>query len=152
MSIAGQNGVALNGVARQFELLPIGRDGLFSLLLDGVSRDVFIEQIGSDFTASIGGTRYQVHLEDEKTRLLQRVIKIDETVSRRLAVRAPMPGLVTKINVAAGDKIEKGCPLLIIEAMKMENEIRAASAGIVQSVTVSERASVEKGAVMLVIE
>ncbi|MBI1807268.1 MAG: hypothetical protein HYR76_09485 [Ignavibacteria bacterium] len=65
---------------------------------------------------------------------------------------APMPGLVTTINVHPGDLVEPGKPLLILEAMKMENEIRAAIRGRVKSVEVKNRTSVEKDQILMIIE
>ncbi len=59
-------------------------------------------------------------------------------------VRAPMPGMVLRIEVAAGETVEPGQPLMVIEAMKMENEIRAAVAGVVQEILVSTKQAVEK--------
>ena len=64
-------------------------------------------------------------------------------------LKAPMPGLVTKIFVAEGDVIKQGEPLLILEAMKMENVFKAASDVIIKSISVGERQAVEKGEVLI---
>ena len=67
-------------------------------------------------------------------------------------VRAQMPGKIVRILVQAGAQVEKGQPLLVMEAMKMENEIRAAGAGKVSAVKVTEGQAVETGADLMLIE
>ena len=66
-------------------------------------------------------------------------------------VKAPMPGNILKINVAPGQKVEEGDVLIVLEAMKMENEILAAKSGTVAQVAVSKGAVVETGAPLVVI-
>ena len=65
---------------------------------------------------------------------------------------APMPGKVVRVLVALGDDVEAGQGLVVVEAMKMENELRAAKAGRVVSVSVIEGQSVDAGAVLAVVE
>ncbi len=67
-------------------------------------------------------------------------------------IKAPMPGLLLKVNVNVGDTISEGSPLFILEAMKMENEIKSEISGSIKEIRVGEGESVEKGAVILVIE
>jgi pyruvate carboxylase subunit B len=60
-----------------------------------------------------------------------------------------MPGLVVRVNVKPGDQVEAGQPLVVMEAMKMENELRSTSAGIVKTIRIEPGAAVEKGAVLV---
>ena len=71
---------------------------------------------------------------------------------KALRVRSQMPGKVVRIEVQAGDSVRKGDPLLVMEAMKMENEIRASHAGVVKTVHVSPGQAVETGADLILME
>ena len=73
------------------------------------------------------------------------------TVSGGEAVNAPMPGNILKVNVSAGQSVKKGEVLVVLEAMKMENEIMAPKAGTVAQVAASKGASVNTGDVLVVI-
>jgi pyruvate carboxylase subunit B len=65
---------------------------------------------------------------------------------------APMPGLVVRVNVKAGDTVEAGQGLIVMEAMKMENELRVQAAGRVKTVLVTPGSVVEKGALLIELE
>jgi biotin carboxyl carrier protein len=67
-------------------------------------------------------------------------------------VKAPMPGLVLNVMVAAGDHVSKDSPLLVLEAMKMENVIKSATDGVVKRVAAVKGVPVEKGAVLIEFE
>jgi biotin carboxyl carrier protein len=69
-----------------------------------------------------------------------------------LAVRAPIPGLVVKVLVEAGQSVGEEQPLVLLEAMKMENEIRAVRAGVVKQVSCDAGQRVEQNAVLIVLE
>jgi pyruvate carboxylase subunit B len=63
-----------------------------------------------------------------------------------------MPGLIVRVNVKAGDTVQAGEGLVVMEAMKMENELRATAAGTVRSVEVTAGTAVEKGALLVALE
>ena len=74
------------------------------------------------------------------------------STKKNLRVRAQMPGKILRLNLKAGDSVEKGQTILVMEAMKMENEIRAPHSGKVSHLKVSEGQAVETGADLCVIE
>ncbi len=67
-------------------------------------------------------------------------------------LKAPMPGLVIEIRVKAGDTVKKGDPIIVLEAMKMENVLKATGEGTVKSIEVQKSQSVEKGQVLIIFE
>ncbi len=93
----------------------------------------------------------RVTVEDIRARLLGELGKQAASSSGPQMVRAPMPGLVVSIEARQGEIVQQGQGLLILEAMKMENEIRSPLAGRIEKVGVSDRATVEKGQVLMVV-
>ena len=87
-------------------------------------------------------------LQEKAEELLNKKRKDSSLVN----IKAPMPGLVLNINIKKGDKIEKGELIIILEAMKMENDIKAPITGIVKDVFCKSDTTVEKGDILLIIE
>jgi biotin carboxyl carrier protein len=73
-------------------------------------------------------------------------------IAGHTTVRAPMPGLITRLPVSPGDRVEKGEAIATLEAMKMENEIRATGSGVVGRITVAVGSTVEKGQILMTLE
>lgn len=118
-----------------------------SILIDGASHDVAIEKTSEGFGVLIRGDRFDVDLKDAvKGVALGRVAH-----SGPLKLTAPMPGKIVKVLVGPGDAVEAGRGVLVMEAMKMENELKAARAGTIQEIRVKEGQAVEMGALLLVI-
>lgn len=142
----------LNGKPKHAELKRIGESSLFSLIVDNRSYQLFIEEATGGYSVSVEGDKHFVELEDEKARFIRSLTKSDEKEKSLTEIKAPMPGLIVSVTVSEGQKIKKGERLIIIEAMKMENEIRANGDGTVKKVLVKEKESVEKDGVLLVLE
>lgn len=97
----------------------------------------------------INGVRREVRVMDERAKLLE---KMGMSVTAGAAsgdVKAPMPGKVLQVLVQPGVSVEEGQPLLVLEAMKMENMIKAVASGVVSEVPISEGQAVEKGALLV---
>ena len=129
-------GVQLNGESLDIDLKRSGIPELYSMLFGGRSHELLIEANRFNYTITLRGEQFHVLVEDERMRRL--------SANRRLmlpegefAVTAPIPGLVVKVLAAEGEEIEEERPLLILEAMKMENEIRARRPGKVKQVKVA---------------
>lgn len=103
-------------------------------------------------TLDIDGHRYEAEALDERTRAIREMTARTAPPSGPAPVVAPMPGLVVRIGVAVGDPVVAGQGVLVMEAMKMENELRAAAAGTVKAVKVTPGTAVEKGMVLIELE
>jgi len=147
-----------------------------TITIDGVSSRVAIEHLpGSDvhivrigeavhriparrgpsrgrYDLSVDGFRIEVEALDERARTIRELSKSTVRPSGPARLTAPMPGLVVRINVNEGDRVRAGQGLVVMEAMKMENELKAAVAGTVRRVLVTPGSAVEKGAILLELE
>lgn len=149
--IEGPGRITVDGVAMAADMQAVGRPDLRSLLLDHVSHEVVVE---SDPTARnvydvlVGGTQYQVQVQDERARRLAQADRTVRAPAGELAIKSPIPGLIVRTLVAPGQVVAEGETLLILEAMKMENELRAPRAGVVHDVRVEAGAQVALGQVL----
>jgi biotin carboxyl carrier protein len=104
------------------------------------------------YTLSIDGHRYDVEALDERTHTIRELSAASAPPSGPAPLKAPMPGLVVRVSVAVGDTVAAGQGLVVIEAMKMENELRCTAGGRVKAVHASVGQAVEKGALLVEIE
>jgi biotin carboxyl carrier protein len=105
---------------------------------------VSIEGDEHTVTCSIAGRLYAVEIEDERERAAHAAER--EASKGGGVVKSIMPGVVVKLLVKEGDVVEKGQSLLVLEAMKMQNEIGAPGPGVVKSLHVKEKEAVSSGA------
>src|SRR6266550_3443182 len=133
--------VTVDGVGVETDLAAVSGTPLYHLLLGGESWTVAVEPLEGAGRWALGlvGERVEVSVQDEQARGTDRRGG-DGTV------RAPMPGLVVRIEVAEGQQVAAGTGLVVVEAMKMENELRAPRSGTVRTVHVAVGQAVEKGA------
>lgn len=101
------------------------------------------------WTLDVDGTRVSAEALDERLRAIRDLSAASEAASGPAPLVAPMPGLVVRVAVAVGDEVAAGQGLVVIEAMKMENELRSPSAGVVTAVPAVPGQPVEKGAVLI---
>jgi biotin carboxyl carrier protein len=100
----------------------------------------------------IDGRRHDVEAVDERTRAIRDLALATAGPTGPRPLVAPMPGLVVRVRVAAGDLVEEGQGLVVMEAMKMENELRAPAAGTVKRVHAQAGSAVDKGALLVEFE
>ncbi len=100
----------------------------------------------------VDGYRFEVEALDERTRAIRDLSAANAAPTGPAPVLAPMPGLIVRVNVSVGDMVEAGQGVIVMEAMKMENELRATASGKVKSVEVSPGTAVEKGAMLVSLE
>ena len=134
-----------------FDIQKIG-EGRWHVLYEGRSYRILLHEIDKakhEVTLAINGKKTKVHLRSRLERLLKEMglenaleVKID-------SLKAPMPGLIHSLIAKEGDQVAKGEPLLILEAMKMENVIKAPADVIVNKIHVKEKEAVEKNELLL---
>jgi biotin carboxyl carrier protein len=146
--------VSVAGVASEVHLAEIPGTPLYHLLLAGESWTVAVqprEGIGR-WTLGVVGERVDVAAVDERTQRIQQLTRARPLPAASGTVEAPMPGLVVRIAVTEGQRVDAGTALVVVEAMKMENQLRAPRAGVVAKVHVRAGETVEKGAPLVTVE
>jgi biotin carboxyl carrier protein len=128
--------VTLDGKPFSVDLQSLDGGFHYSILLGSTSHEVFVERCQDMCLVIIEGVRYRVEVEDERARRLGEHQSLVEPVGKADVV-SPMPGVVVAVLVQVGQEMRSGEGLLILEAMKMENEIRATRSGTVQAVYVA---------------
>ena len=104
------------------------------------------------YTLWIDGERFDVEALDERMRAIRSLAAATAKPTGPAPLIAPMPGMIVRVHVAEGDAVHPGQGLVVMEAMKMENELRASSAGTVRRILVTPGTAVEKGIVLLELE
>lgn len=159
ISVHNGSEVNVDGRIAHTELTRL-RDDSFSLILDGKVYSIGSNRNTNDehgnggnelktFYLTVIGYDYIVTLDDEHSLLLKSLFKENTAASTLSVIRAPMPGLIVKVEVTEGQHIQKGQGVIILEAMKMENEIRALSSGTIKTIHVQPKKAVEKGEALI---
>lgn len=143
--------VTVDGEPVEVDLSQSGVPELYSILLDGKSFEVLVEESRQTYAVTLRGEQYHVRVEDERSRRLNMGRKGPELPKGELVIKAPIPGLVVKVLAHEGQEVNEDQPLIILEAMKMENEIRALRAGTVRKVEVAAGQRVEQNASLLIL-
>jgi biotin carboxyl carrier protein len=128
----------------------------YSLLVGDRSFDLYIhvaphaEGSAAVYEVSLGGQTYVVGVRDERAQALASLAGLGH-ISGDAVIHAPMPGLVSNIVAPEGTHVERGQPVIVLEAMKMENDLTAPRAGIVKSVRVSKGQTVNQNDALAVV-
>jgi biotin carboxyl carrier protein len=144
-----------DGLACWIDGAAIGADvaevtpGVYSILIEGRCFEVRVEPRVSDLLISVAGQEYAVAVRDPRE--WQRQHGGAAESQGRQQVVAPMPGKVVRVLARAGEAIEAGQGVVVVEAMKMQNEVKAPKSGKVERVLVSEGQSVNAGEVLAVV-
>jgi len=143
--------ILINGQPFTWDITALG-DGRYHVLHHGKSYNA--ELVSADyatktFVLKLNGQRIELQAKDRFDRLLDQMGLSNATATKVNELKAPMPGLIVDIRVQPGQAVQKGDPLLVLEAMKMENILKAPTDGVVSSVKVELRANVQKGQVLV---
>lgn len=140
---SGQLDVKFGGKSVAVDVLPVG-DRL-SIVVDGRVVDLTVEGSPPDVGVIASGRRAYMRVESERMRSADQAKRSKSGDGEKL-VRSPMPGRVVRVLVAKGDTVTVGQPIVVVEAMKMENEVRAKAAATVVDVHVATGDTVEGNA------
>jgi biotin carboxyl carrier protein len=150
----GQYRVTVDGVAAIVDARRSGESGVSLLFPDQSHEGVAVHfaqgPSPGEMLAYLGGRSVAVSVNGRRTG--RAAVDSGAGAHGEQKVLAPMPGRVVRVLVAAGDEVQARQPIVVIEAMKMENELRSPKAGRVKDVTVTPGTSVEAGRVLVVIE
>lgn len=145
----GTIAVVLDDEPVDADLTPL-TSSLYSLLLDGHSREMVLERDGSRVSVYLDGEKIDVTVLDEVSRALAQVAGGPSGGSADVC--APMPGVVVDIPVAVGDEVAAGQAVIVVEAMKMQNELAAETDGVVAAIEVAVGDTVSGGDVLVRME
>jgi acetyl/propionyl-CoA carboxylase alpha subunit len=149
--LTGSSGGVLDNVAFELDLIRV-KEGSFHVLKDNRSYNIEViktEMETKSLVVSVNGNKYHLQLKD-KYDILLRNLGLDNLTSRKVnELKAPMPGLVHHIAVEAGAAVKKGDPLLVLEAMKMENVLKSPEDLVIKKIVVKKGMAVEKNQVLI---
>lgn len=127
----------------------LARPDVLSLRIGNRAYEVKCERVAGETHFWVGSARFSADVRDPRS-LRGRSRSIDDSGPKKIT--APMPGKVVRILVAQGTEVEAGAGVLVVEAMKMQNEIKSPKKGTVQKILVSEGAAVNSGEVLAIVE
>jgi biotin carboxyl carrier protein len=128
----------------------ITRGDVLSLLVDGHSYEIKREQTATDLHMWVGSTCFAVELRDPRSLRSRNKNAGDEKGARKIF--APMPGRVVRLLVAENSEVEAGQGIVVVEAMKMQNEIKSPKRGMVRKILATPGAAVNPGDVLAIVE
>ncbi len=133
------------------DIIPAGNHCFHILYHD---KSFLVEVLDADqpekaFRIKVNGTVYEVQLSDQYDQMVHRLGLAAMSSQQVKDIKAPMPGLVLEVAVKPGDSVQKGAPLIILEAMKMENVIKSPGDGQVKAVQVKKGQAVEKNQLLI---
>jgi biotin carboxyl carrier protein len=119
------------------------------LLLDGHSIPVVQQRAGDGWDLIVNGWPLHAEVVDERTRAIRAMTARSGVATGPRPVKAPMPGLIVRVEVQPGDRVRAGQGVVVMEAMKMENELKAESDAVVARIHAQPGQAVEKGMVLV---
>lgn len=155
LSVNGSGEITLNDEELSLKDIVEVSDEKYHLILNGKSLLYEIQELdlnSKKLKVKSNGKIYQIEIKDELDQLIESMGMELEDAGAETDVVAPMPGLVLEVSVAEGDEVKKGDPLLILEAMKMENVIKSPGDATISKVNVQPKDTVEKGFVLIEFE
>ena len=143
-------GVTLNGEEHQVELRRVQGTPQWLLLVDGRSWSLpMAEKAPGLWQVLVQGEPTEVEVVDERTAHIRSLVGETAAPAGPQVLKAPMPGMVVRVLATPGQKVVEGTSLIVLEAMKMENELKASAPGVVEEVVIRPGDTVERGQILL---
>jgi biotin carboxyl carrier protein len=147
-----RNQIILGDKKISFELQPLN-SGLYLFKAGDKVYEICYKKISEEKSViTIAGRNFDVLVRTGLQEKAAEMLKFRNDSDHHSEVKSPMPGLILKVKKKNGDNVEAGEPVMILEAMKMENELRSPSKGKIREILVQEGIAVEKGAVLFKID
>ena len=127
----------------------VARPDVLSLRIGNRAYEVKCERVGGELHLWVGSARFAVDVRDPRS-LRGRAHAVDDRGPKKLM--APMPGKIVRVLVSQGAEVEAGAGVLVVEAMKMQNEIKSPKKGTIQKILVAEGSAVNSGDVLAIVE
>ncbi len=143
--------VTIDGTTYAVDIQGMNGDSLYSLIIDGRSYDVFIDEQDEDFLVVMWNGLFEVQVQDERTRRLAGLRRGPVAPVGEVLIKSPMPGVVAKVLVSEGQQVETGDIVVVLESMKMQNEFKSPRAGVVHNVRVRTGDKVDQNQIMVTI-
>lgn len=144
--------IIIDNIEYQYSLSQINESS-FHLRVNNSSFEVSMDRFSvEDFLLLIEGNYFETTVRSKLEEIANETLKKKEKISHKDTIAAPMPGLVLKIRKKVGETVAIGEPLIVLEAMKMENDIKSPASGTIKEIKVREGDSVNKDQKMILIE
>jgi pyruvate carboxylase subunit B len=148
--------ITIDGQPLEARLVPIPGGPLYHLSSAEGSSCIAVEPPREEeegtWTMGIAGQRFPVQVTDERAQSIGQLLPDGRPADGAAVVSAPMPGLVVRVDVEVGQQVAAGTGLVVVEAMKMQNELRAQRSGVIAVVHVVPGQTVEKGAPLITLQ
>ena len=143
--------VTVDGTSYAVDIQGVGSHSLYSIIIDGKSYDVFIDEGEEDFLVVLWGGLFEVKVQDERTRRLAGLKRGPVAPVGEVLVKAPMSGVVVEVLVSEGQSVETGDIVVVMESMKMQQEFKSPRPGVIHNVRVMPGDRVDQNQIMVTI-
>jgi pyruvate carboxylase subunit B len=142
----------VNGDEIRAELSSLPGTDRRHLRVEDRSVGLFGRRVAEGWMIELEGRAFELRVEDERARHIRELAGTTAQTQSRIEVRAPMPGLIVKVETEVGREVQSGDGLVVMEAMKMENELSAEASGTVREIHVEPGMTVDRNDLLAVIE
>jgi biotin carboxyl carrier protein len=151
LEIIDEHHVRFGEEVLEVDLAAVSGQPLYSLVVNHESYEGYVYPDEENWEVHLLGHLFQVHVEDERETHLRISSREISASGMEFILKAPMPGLVIDVKVVAGQMVDKGDTLVLLESMKMQNELRAPFSGKISSVSVKLGDSVQQKQILLTV-